>query len=164
MGQHFYAHPTDTFTWPNGAIGHRTGSGSFDCLGPYAKVRNCPIEGTNLRLTCYATGYADTYFSVPACTRHKGKYISGYFSMNDGLIEFRVMNRHAHRVGLFAPEDFETIPCPVPIMGESGWWHRVRHIKSGEESSIMRSWECDEVIRHACKGELKGSFLAGVKP
>ena len=26
MAQKFYAHPTDTFTWPNGAIGHRSGS------------------------------------------------------------------------------------------------------------------------------------------
>ena len=97
--QKFYASPTDTFSYPNGAIGHRTGA-SFDCLGPYARVTNCPIAGTSLRLTCYATGYADTYFSVPACTRHKGKYITGYFSMDDGAIEFRVMDRHRNRLGL----------------------------------------------------------------
>lgn len=61
MAQRFYASPTDTFTSPNGAVGHRTGAGSFECLGPYAKVSNCPIAGTTLRLTCYATGYADTF-------------------------------------------------------------------------------------------------------
>lgn len=95
MGQVFYASPTDTLTWNNGAIGHRTGS-SLDCLGPYAKVRNCPIAGTTVRLTCYATGYADTWFSVPACTRYKGKHIKGYFGFVNGEIEFRVMLSHEH--------------------------------------------------------------------
>ena len=95
MAQVFYASPTDTFTWPNGAVGHRPG-GSFDCLGPYAKVSNCPIAGTDLRLTCYATGYADTYFSVPACTRHKGKHIRGFFTITNESIEFRPMNSHKH--------------------------------------------------------------------
>lgn len=94
MAQVFYA-SADTFTWPNGAIGHRPG-GSFDCLGPYAKVRNCPVAGTDLRLTCYATGYADTSFSVPACTRHKGKHIRGYFAVTDECVEFRPMNSHKH--------------------------------------------------------------------
>ena len=97
MAQVFYASPTDTFTWPNGAVGHRPG-GSFDCLGPYAKVANCPIAGTDLRLTCYATGYADTYFSVPACTRHKGKHIRGYFTVGllSESVEFHPMNSHKH--------------------------------------------------------------------
>jgi hypothetical protein len=99
MGQKFYASPSNTFTWGNGAIGHRTGAGSFDCLGPYAKVKNCPIEGTNLRLTCYATGYADTWFSIPACTRHKGKHVAGYFTHDsEGNIKFCPMDRHEDRV------------------------------------------------------------------
>lgn len=93
MGQKFYASPRDTLTHPNGAIGHRPG-GPFDCLGPFAKVRNCPIEGTTLRLTCYATGYANTYFSVPACTRHRGRHISGYFTHDDGGTVFRPHTRH----------------------------------------------------------------------
>lgn len=97
--QKFYASPTDTFTWPNGAIGHRSG-GSFDCLGPFAKVKNCPIEHTDLRLTCYATGYADTYFSVPACTRHAGKYVSGYLTVRDGSVVFCVKDKHKARVGV----------------------------------------------------------------
>lgn len=99
MGQKFYANPKLATTFANGAVGYRS-SMSFDCLGPYAKVSNCPIAGTSLRLTCYATGYADTYFSIPACTRHRGKYVAGYFSVEDGNIEFRVMNSHRDRVGL----------------------------------------------------------------
>lgn len=88
MGQHFFASSNDTFTFPNGAIGHRPG-GPFDYLGPYAKVVNCPIGNTQYRLTCYATGYADTFFSVPACTRIHGKYVSGFFSIDhDGGIHF----------------------------------------------------------------------------
>lgn len=95
MSQVFYASPTDTFTWSNGAIGHRPG-GPFDCLGPYAKVHNCPIDGTELRLTCYATGYADTWFSVPAVTRHKGKRIKGYFTHDDSNLVFRPYDTHKH--------------------------------------------------------------------
>ena len=96
--QKFYANPHDSFTWPNGAIGYRSG-GSFDCLGPYAKVRDCPIAGTARRATCYATGYADTYFSIPAATRIGGRYVAGYFAEDaDGAIEFRTMDRHKARV------------------------------------------------------------------
>lgn len=98
-GQKFYASPSDTFTWPNGAVGHRPG-GSFDCLGPYAKVKNCPIAGTSLRLTCYASGYAETHFSVPAVTEHKGKRVVGYFSTDEDGIYFHVMDRCKHLVGL----------------------------------------------------------------
>lgn len=87
MGQRFYASPRDTMTWPNGAVGYRPG-GPFDCLGPYAKVRNCPIAGTDLRLTCYATDYADTFFSVPACTRRKGRHVRGFFTLRDDGVEF----------------------------------------------------------------------------
>lgn len=99
MAQKFYASNTDTITHPNGAIGHRTGV-KFDCLGPYAKVRNCPIEGTTLRLTCYATGYADTFFSVPACTRYKGQHIRGYFTNREDGVVFCVMDKYKSRVGL----------------------------------------------------------------
>lgn len=97
MSQKFAAR--ERFEFSNGAIGWRPG-GPFDCLGPYAKVQNCPIAGTSLRLTCYATGYADTYFSVPAETRYKGKRVVGFFSIDDGAIEFHVMNSHKHFVGL----------------------------------------------------------------
>ena len=99
MNQKFYASPTDTFVSPNGAIGHRIG-GPFDCLGPYAKVRNCPIEGTNLRLTCYATGYANTAFSIPACTQYKGRYVRGYFTNREDGTVFCVVDAHKDRIGL----------------------------------------------------------------
>lgn len=95
MGQKFIAR--ERFEFKNGAIGWRSG-GPFDCLGPYAKVQNCPIHGTSLRLTCYATGYADTYFSIPACTRYKGKHVSGYFTMEDDAIEFVPMTKHQDRL------------------------------------------------------------------
>ena len=94
--QKFYA--DEPVATSNGAIGWRN-SGWGDCLGPYAKVQNCPINGTDLRRTCYATGYADTWFSVPACTRYKGRYIAGYFTHDDdGGIVFRPMDRHKDRL------------------------------------------------------------------
>jgi hypothetical protein len=85
MGQRFIAR--EPFTFANGAIGWSPG-GPFDCLGPYAKVQNCPIDGTDIRRTCYASGYADTYFSVPANTRYRGHYISGFFKMDHDAISF----------------------------------------------------------------------------
>lgn len=96
MAQVFAAR--EAFNYPDGSIGYRPG-GPFDCLGPWAKVKNCRIghiEG--LRLTCYATGYADTAFSIPACTRYRGQYIGGYFTQDDGLPEFRVYDRFAPRL------------------------------------------------------------------
>lgn len=72
----------EPFDFGDGVIGWRPG-GPMDCLGPWAKVQNCPIEGTSLRLTCYATGYADTFFSVPARTRYKGNHIGGFFTLED---------------------------------------------------------------------------------
>jgi hypothetical protein len=91
MCQRFYASPSATFAFPNGAIGYRSSNGPFDCLGPYAKVTNCPIGNTEYRLTCYATAYADTYFSIPACTRIHGKYVRGFFTLDDGAIRFNPM-------------------------------------------------------------------------
>jgi hypothetical protein len=96
MGQRFVAR--ERFDFPNGAVGFRPG-GPFDCLGPYAKIHNCPVKGTGLRLTCYATGYADTFFSIPACTRFRGKHIGGFFSSdgNEG-IEFIPYDRFLPRL------------------------------------------------------------------
>ncbi len=70
-----------------GAVGWSPGE-PFDCLGPYAKVRNCPVQGVARRYTCYATGYADTMFSVPAYTRIKGKHVAGFFTLDGGGIMF----------------------------------------------------------------------------
>lgn len=72
----------EKIVYNNGAIGWRPG-GPFDCLGPWAKVQNCPIKGTEIRRTAYATSYANTYFSIPAVTRYKGRRITGYFTMLD---------------------------------------------------------------------------------
>jgi hypothetical protein len=94
-GQRFVARERYDFT--NGAIGWASG-GPFDCLGPYAKVQNCPVHGTDLRLTCYATGYADTMFSIPACTRVRGQHVGGYFTVEDGAIEFRVSAAHRDHI------------------------------------------------------------------
>lgn len=107
MAQRFIAR--ERFDFPNGAVGYRPG-GSFDCLGPYAKVTNCPVKlrGSDIdmftlpdgshefvdtrvyavrRYTCYASGYADTFFSIPASTKIRGKNVSGFFSTdgNNGV-------------------------------------------------------------------------------
>jgi hypothetical protein len=77
----------EPFQFSNGATGWRPG-GPFDCLGPYAKVQNCPIDGTPLRRTCYATSYADTFWTVPAWTRVHGKYIGGFFESDGDAVHF----------------------------------------------------------------------------
>lgn len=88
----------EKFTFPNGAIGWRPG-GPMDCLGPWAKVQNCPIHGTELRRTCYATGYPDTFFSVPAVTRFKGWTVKGYLTTDsDGGAQFRPMTDQKHKL------------------------------------------------------------------
>ena len=85
MGQKFVAR--HKFEYSNGAIGWRPG-GPFDCLGPFAKVQNCPVEGMEKRYTCYATGYPDTFSSIPACTRINGKHVRGWFGVDgeNGII------------------------------------------------------------------------------
>lgn len=103
MSQVFYANPLLIETFTNGAIGYRPCM-PLDPLGPYAKVKNCPVEGLDRRYTCYATGYADTYFSIPACVRIKGHYIKGYFSLDDGAITFRPLLRYHAKLGL-APRE-----------------------------------------------------------
>mgnify|MGYP000417320991 FL=1 len=98
MTQKFYAAPSTRTEEANGAISYAPG-GMMDCLGHFAKISNCPIAGTDLRLTCYATNYADTYFSIPAVTRYKGKRIVGYFTGTDTGPEFRVLDSHKHLLG-----------------------------------------------------------------
>ena len=83
---------------PNGAIGWAPG-GYCDCIGPFAKVQNCPVivDGKEVaRLTCYATGYADTAFSIPACTRYRGHYVRGYFTGTETGPEFMVVDSSRH--------------------------------------------------------------------
>jgi hypothetical protein len=95
MGQRFRATERHAFT--NGAIGWAPG-GAFDCLGPYAKVQNCPIAGTTTRRTCYATRYADTMFSVPAFTVIRRRHVGGFFALDDGAIFFHVNAAHKDRL------------------------------------------------------------------
>ena len=93
MGQHFIAR--DPHRYPNGATGWAPGD-PFDCLGPWAKVQACPIVtlrpvaysgseqvDTGVRLTCYATSYADNSSSIPACTRYRGRYVRGFFTLGE---------------------------------------------------------------------------------
>lgn len=111
MCQKFIAR--ESFTYPNGAIGWRPG-GPFDCLGPWAKVQNCPVyvggADTGARLTCYATGYADTFFSVPAATRYRGRYVRGFFTSDESGARFNVVDAHADR----APA---TLAAPTASIG-----------------------------------------------
>lgn len=103
MAQKFHADHRTRFVHPNGAEAFGPG-GPFDCLGTWAKVRRCPVylgdTDTGHRLTCYATGYADTAFSVPACTRYKGQHIGGYFTLDEskGGALFRVLDRYADKL------------------------------------------------------------------
>lgn len=95
MAQVFRADPETAQTYPNGAVGLAPG-GPMDCIGHYAVVRNCPIYGTADRLTCYATGYADTVWTVPACTRKRGKHVKGYFTHEAEGPVFHPMNDYKH--------------------------------------------------------------------
>lgn len=93
----FYANPQTRFDFANGAVGFGPG-GPMGCLGPYAKVQSCPIHGTSIRATAYATAYADTMFTVPAYTRVKGHYIGGYLTLDDGAVTFRASDRYLPRL------------------------------------------------------------------
>lgn len=99
MCQRFYANPSTRFEHANGAVAYGPG-GPLDCLGRYSRVENCPIRYLHVdghdhhwfeldqRYTAYATGYAETHFSVPAATRVKGTYLNGYFTNEEGSTVF----------------------------------------------------------------------------
>ncbi len=42
----------------------------------------------------------DTFFSVPAHTRIKGRYAHGYVTSEDGVLEFRIHTASKERLGL----------------------------------------------------------------
>ena len=65
-----------------------------------AKIVNCPIDETELRRTVYITGEADTWFSQPAVCKVRGKRVVGYVTGTEDGFVFRVMDSHAHIVGL----------------------------------------------------------------
>jgi hypothetical protein len=94
----FYPSKTRFTSYPNGAVGYYTDS-QFDALGPYAKVSACPIKVGTVTvhtLTVYATGYADTAWSIPACTKYRGAHVSGFIRSTDFGPEFVVHDRHRH--------------------------------------------------------------------
>lgn len=61
-----------------------------------SKINNCRIAGHHKRLTAYITGEPDTWFSIPAATRIRGKHVRGYITIEDGEPEFRAMDSHKH--------------------------------------------------------------------
>lgn len=102
MGQKFYANPKLMETAPNGARMFAPTDSPTNCIGHFAKVQNCPVYGGGAdRLTCYATGYADTYFSIPACTRKMGEHVRGYFTHSESGPMFHLMDSHAHLFARF---------------------------------------------------------------
>lgn len=56
-----------------------------------AKIVNCrfeSIQGDN-RVTAYAQGEADTYFSIPAKAYFMGRIVNGYITSTDDNLVFR---------------------------------------------------------------------------
>ena len=68
-----------------------------------ARVNACRIAGTELRRAVYVTGEPNTWFSIPAATRVKGKYIPGFLTGESDCGEnlvFHPMDSHKHLCGL----------------------------------------------------------------
>lgn len=66
---------------------HPNGSIRVLSSGPWAsliQVRNCPCQDGERR-TAIITGEADTFFSIPAKVRVRGKWVSGYVTNADSL-------------------------------------------------------------------------------
>lgn len=80
MGLQKYRADRAKETMPNGAIPWY----SDWQFGPsLALIRDCPIDGTDMRRTVYIQGDADTFFSQPAACKIKGKTVRGSV-INDG--------------------------------------------------------------------------------
>lgn len=62
-----------------------------------AKIQNCAIEGTEKHLTVYVTGEHDSFFSQPAATRYKGRYVGGYITGKNENLVFRPLDRFRDR-------------------------------------------------------------------
>ena len=61
-----------------------------------ARVNNCRVDGHETRRAVYVTAEPDTYFSQPAATRCKGKYVKGYLTTDDDGYVFHAMDSHKH--------------------------------------------------------------------
>lgn len=76
----YYFRKSEGCAQPNGSILYRT-------PGPFASVAavgNCPCADGQRRMV-YATGEPDTFFSIPAATRVRGKWVSGFLTTADTL-------------------------------------------------------------------------------
>lgn len=94
MPMQIYRADTSLPAQQNGAVAwfHRWGPAHI-----LAKVQNCPCEDGKPR-TVYITGQPDTYFSQPAATRVKGRYVAGYVTGDESGMRFECMDRHRDRM------------------------------------------------------------------
>lgn len=54
-----------------------------------AAIKGCRVDGIETRYTVEITGEPDTYFSIPAYTRIKGRRVTGYVYVDNGDYRFR---------------------------------------------------------------------------
>lgn len=89
---------------PNGGVPYSSGH-PWQVL---SLIKNCIVERVTkpLRTTVYATGHADTAFSIPAACTIKGKYIGGYITGTEEGMVFRPYDRFLSRIDC-------AIPVPV---------------------------------------------------
>ena len=76
----YYFDKSQGMTLPNGSIRYLS---PFPFLS-LAAVGHCPCLDGKRRMV-YATGEPDSFFTVPAATRVKGKWVSGFLTMADRL-------------------------------------------------------------------------------
>lgn len=87
-----------TFTFPNGAIGHREGIMQGSIL-PFTKISNCPIKGTDIRLTCRSAKH-ESYYRISAYTKYKGKRIKGYLIKEGRNVLFNPLPEYYDILGI----------------------------------------------------------------
>jgi hypothetical protein len=81
----------------NDRAGETQPDGAIPCYcdwmgGPtLSLVKNCRVENdeTITPRTVYVRGEPDTFFSIPAACRVRGKTVTGYLTTNDGQFVFR---------------------------------------------------------------------------
>jgi len=61
-----------------------------------ARINNCRINGSEARRAVYITAEADSYFSIPAACKVRGKYVKGYVTSDDSGNIFHAMDSHKH--------------------------------------------------------------------
>lgn len=84
-----YIDPQDTKEFLNGAVGTAPfGKTNKEKLGHLFKVTNCPVRGTNLKRTCYATRPGVKQGEVLAIFWINERRITGKFSLTEEGVEF----------------------------------------------------------------------------